>query len=199
MGQFGPTFANGRGIRRFYDSGLYMLGVLTSSTVFVFAVDAAGSRFSEAAGTRGSVVAALVPVSLLMVVDAIRLWGGRTTSLGLDRQTPYAWRLKGPTGVLAWGLDTGLPVSTIRATSLPALGVILAATGYTGPLHGLLYGLGVAVGLFAGMLAIRPGERADRAMDDLVRRYRELGPARLVLAPSGLLTVWLAASLLAQT
>ena len=43
MGQFGPTFAANKGIRRFSDSGFYVLGVLVSSTVFVFAVDAAGA------------------------------------------------------------------------------------------------------------------------------------------------------------
>ena len=195
MGQFGPTFAHGRGIRRISDSGVYVLGVLLSSAVFMFVLDAAGTRLGEAAGARGSMVAALVLAVLLMVVDAIRLWGGRTTSFGLERQTPYGWRLKGPIGVLGWGLDTGLPVSTVRATSLPALGMILAATGHAGPFHGLCYGIGVTLGVLGGLPAIRSGERTDRAMDKLVKRYRTLGPARLVLAPSGLIAAVVAASL----
>ena len=195
MGQFGPTFAANKGIHRFSDSGVYVLGVLVSSTVFVFVVNAAGDRFAETAGPRGSIVAALAAVGLLMLIDAIRVWGGRSTSLGPARQTPYRWRAKGRVGVLGWGLDTGLPVSTVRTTPLPVLGVILAATGHAGPFHGLFYGAGVALGVLTALPALRSGERTDRAMDNLLRRYRSLGPARLVLASSGLTAAALAATL----
>ena len=195
MGQFGPTFTGARGVRRFSDSGVYALGVLSSSAVFVFVLDAAGTRFRGAAGVRGALVAALVLASLLMAVDAIRLWGGRLTSIGLHRQTAYGWRVKGPVGVLGWGLDTGLPVSTVRVTSLPVLGVILAATGHAGPFHGLFYGCGLVIGVFAGMVSVRPGVRTDRAMDDLLRSYRALRPALLLLGPSGITAAALAVSL----
>ena len=52
MGQFGPTFAANKGIRRFSDSGVYVLGVLVSSTVFVFASTprGAGSQRPPALG-----------------------------------------------------------------------------------------------------------------------------------------------------
>ena len=195
MGQFGPTLARNKGIRRFSDSGVYVLGALVSSTVFVFVVDAAGGRLAAAAGRQGSIVVALAAMGLLMLVDAIRLWGGRSTSFGPARQTPYHWRLKGRTGVVGWGLDTGLPVSTVRATSLPVLGVILAATGHAGPFHGLFYGLGVTLGLLTALPAVRSPERTDRAMDDLLRRYRSLGPTTFVLVPTGLTAAVLAAAL----
>lgn len=199
MGQFGPTVARNKGIRRFSDSGLYVLGVLASSTLFVFVVDAVGVRFAGLAGRRGSIVAALVAVGLLMLVDAIRLWAGRSTSLGPDRQTPYGWRMKGRVGVLGWGLDTGLPISTVRATPLPVLGVILAATGHAGPFHGLFYGFGITLGVLAGLPALRSQPRTDRAMDDLVRMYTSLGPAVFVVAPSGLGAAALAVALAAAS
>lgn len=195
MGQFGSTLNGARGVLRFSDSGIYALGVLSSSAMFIFVLDAVGTRFKVAAGVRGALVAALVLASLLIAVDAIRVWGGRVTSIGLHRQTPYGWRLKGPIGVFGWGLDTGLPISTVRVTSLPALGLILAATGHAGPFHGLFYGCGVAIGVFAGMVSMRPGVRTDRVLDDLLRSYRALRPALLVLGPSGITAAALAASL----
>lgn len=195
MGQFGATFTGARGVQRFSDSGVYMLGVLSSSAVFTFVLDAAGSRFRAAAGVWGALAAALALVSLLLVVDAIRLWGGRVTSIGLHRQTPYGWRSKGPIGVFGWGLDTGLPISTIRVSSLPALGVILVATGHARPLHGLFYGFGMLIGIFAGVVLVRRGVRTDRVLEDLLRKYRALRPTLLVLGPSGITAAALAAFL----
>ena len=116
-------------------------------------------------------------------------------SFGLSRQTPHRIRLRGWTGVLAWGLDTGLPVSTVRATSLPMIGVILTGTGHAGPLHGVFYGLGVTLGLLVSLLNLSSPERIDRSMDVLVRQYRSLNPAILVLAPSGLAAAVMAIAL----
>ncbi len=195
MGQFGPTFAAGRGIRRFSDSAAYVVGVLASSFLFLLAVDAAGGWFGALAGSRGAVVTALALAGMLALIDALRVWGGRSMSFGPGRQTPYAWRAKGLAGVVAWGLDTGLPVSTVRATPLPLLGVILAATGHAGPFHGLFYGLGVTLGLLAGLPAARSSPRIDRVMDNLTGQYRTLGPVVLLLAPSGLTVAALGASL----
>ena len=186
---------NRRGIRRFSESGVYVLGVLISSAISVLAVNTVGDWYEEAAGPRASLVAALILASFLMLVDLVRWWAGRSTSLGPERQTPYRWRLKGPMGVLGWGLDTGLPVSTVRATSLPVLGVILVATGHGSPLHGLFYGFGVALGVVAGLPTLRRYERTDHAMAETLRRYRALGPATLMLVPSGLTVAAVGAAL----
>ena len=185
MGQFGPTVSRNRGFWRFADSGLYVVGVLASSTVSVFVLDAVvGTRTREALGDERSLLVAAVLGGALLLVDALRVWAGRATSLGPSRQTPYAWRTKGAVGVLGWGLDTGLPVSTIRATPLPMLGVMLVATGHGGPLHGLVYGLGVTVGLATGLVAGRAEPDVRKVMDRIQSGHRLLGPARLVLAPS---------------
>ena len=196
MGQFGPTYANSRGIRRFSDSGWYVLGALLSSTLFVAALAAAGAWFQEVAGRSGGIVAALGLCGLLMLVDAVRLWAGRSTSLGPARQTPYGWRLRGRMGAFGWGLDTGLPVSTVRATSLPALGVILAVTGHGAWFHGLFYGLGLSLGVLAGLAQVRPGERIDFAMARIQRWHRAVSPPVLVLVPSGVTVAALATALL---
>ena len=101
--------------------------------------------------------------------------------------------------MLGWGLDTGLPISTVRATSLPALGVILAATGHATVLHGLFYGLGVTLGVFAGLPLLHSRGRIDWAMDALIKRYRAVGAAIWVLVPSGLVAAVLATVLMVST
>lgn len=78
---------------------------------------------------------------------------------------------------------------------LPLIGVILASTGHAGPFHGLFYGGGIVIGLLAGMVSVRPGVRTDRALDDLLRSYRALRPALLVLGPSAITAAVLVASL----
>lgn len=168
---------------------------MLSSLLFILVLNAAGKSYMGLSGDFGALVTALVTSGFLLVVDGLRLWGGRSTSFGVKRQTPHAWRLKGPIGILGWGLDTGLPVSTVRATSLPGLGVILVATGHAGPFHGLFYGAGIVLGIVAGLVAMGSDERSDRAMDRLIARYRAIGPARMILVPTGLITAVLAISL----
>lgn len=196
MGQFGPTYANNRGFRRFSDSGLYAIGALISSTLFLLMVDMAGKYFQRAAGERPSIAAAVGLAGLLMLIDGVRLWGGRSTSLGPRRQTPYDWRLKGGIGVFGWGFDTGLGVSTVRATSLPTLGVILTATGHSTWFGGLFYGFGLAVGVWAGLLRAPAFASIAAAMTELQNRRRLVGPVRMVVVPSALTTAALAAVLL---
>lgn len=186
MGQFGPTVAGNKGIRRFADSGIYLLGVLVSSTIFGVLLDTlVGSYSRSTLGARGALGATLALVCALLTLDTLRLWGSRSTSFGLNRQTPYGWRLRGAIGILGWGLDTGLPVSTIRVTPLPLLGVVLVAAGYGGPLHGLAYGLGIALGLGARLIPGRIPARIAESMDDLARQHHNLRPVRLILVPSG--------------
>ena len=156
----------------------------------------AGTWFQEVAGRRISIIVALGLAGLLLFVDMVRLWGGRSTSFGPGRQTPYDWRLKGRVGVLGWGLDTGLPVSTVRATSLPALGVILVAAGHGAWFDGLFYGVGLTLGVLVGMPRVLSRERIDSVMAELEHIRRAIGPVLLVLVPSGLTASLLAVALL---
>jgi len=161
-----------------------------SSGLAVLVLDATAGRFSRMhlPGTR-SLTAAAALFGALLAVDAVRVWAGASTSLGLARQTPYEWRLKGLAGVLGWGLDTGLQLSTVRATSLPVVGLVLVAAGHGGPAHGLAYGLGIVAGLLAGLVSGLGDADVRRTMDRLGRQRHRLGPARLVLLPSGLALV----------
>ncbi|MDE0231840.1 MAG: hypothetical protein OXI56_05855 [bacterium] len=165
-----------------------------SSTLFLLGVSAAGVWFKEMAGRRTSVAVALALAGLLLLLDGMRLWGGRSTSFGPKRQTPYDWRLRGRVGVVAWGVDTGLPVSTVRATPLPVLGVILAATGHSLWFYGLFYGFGLTLGVLAGLPWARSFVRIDWAMAELQRRHRRINPVLLVV-PSGLTVVALVSAL----
>ena len=187
MGQFGPLFTGRPSRGRFVVVGTYAVGALASSLLFGLVVHTAvGVPVRSALGDRGSLLLAAALAGGLLAVDGLRVWGGRITSLGLKRQTPHEWRLRGLAGVLGWGLDTGLPLSTVRATPLPVLGVILVAAGHAGPFHGLLYGIGLAAGLLAGVPASRASTGIAATMDGLVRRRGALGASRLVLAPSAL-------------
>ncbi|MDE0168913.1 MAG: hypothetical protein OXS29_05275 [bacterium] len=74
MGQFGPAFTDARGFGGSRTAVCTRLGFCRGRrTVFVFVLDAVGTRFRGAAGVRGALIAALVLASLLMAVDAIRL------------------------------------------------------------------------------------------------------------------------------
>ena len=59
----------------------------------------------------------------------------------------------------------------------------------------VLIGFGVTLGLLTALPAVRSTQRTDRAMDDLLRQYRSLGPTTFVLAPTGLTAAVLAAAL----
>lgn len=193
MGQFGPSIAGNQGIRRFADSGVYLAGALASSFAFGLLADALGSGVRAMVGCQAALLTALGMASGLLTLDALRVWAGRSWSFGPTRQTPYGWRLNGWPGVLAWGIDTGLPVTTLRATPLPFLGVILVVTGHASPLHGLCYGVGLTLGVTTALAAARSQTRIDRAMDRLSGRCRQWGPARLVMAPSVVVVAILAA------
>ena len=197
MGQLGPVFTQHRDgfFRRIAPVGLYGGGVMVSSGFFLFGVDLLVGGYSRRVfDDRLSLLVAAAAAGALLVVDAVRMWGGRHTSWGPTRQTPYRWRMRGAVGTFGWGIDTGLPISTVRATSLPLLGVILVGAGFGSPFHGLAYGLGLTLGVFAALPRQQHGEDIRTEMDQLLRRYRNLGLNRLVLAPSGLTAAVLLAS-----
>ena len=183
VGQFGPTFMRNTGVRRLRDSGLYLLGVMIASTTSVgVAYLLVGTRVQHFSPvTRISVV--VIVLSVLLLLDSFRLWGGRTVSLGLNRQTPYRWRLRGAIGVVGWGLDTGVPFTTVRATPLPFLGLVLVSAGFGSVLHGAAYGLGIAAGLLSTVVRGKNDGSFDPAYTGLRHRRDKIGVTRLVLMP----------------
>ena len=159
---------------------------------------AVGKRLQAWTGPAGAATVALVAVAALLSADTLRLWSGRSTSLGPARQTPYEWRAKGWLGVWGWGLDTGLPFTTVRATPLPMLGLILAATGHAAAFHGLFYGAGLLLGVGRGMSLVRARRRTDKAIDELTERFMKLRPGPLLLTPSALTVAALAGTVIAH-
>ncbi len=91
---------------------------------------------------------------LLAALDVWRILTGRFGSTGLIRQTPRRVVSSSVPGVVVWGLDTGLPVTTVRASALPFLGIAGVAVGFGEPWFGLLYAGGFLGAV--GWLAIRP-------------------------------------------
>lgn len=88
---------------------------------------------------------------LLAVSDFWRILTGRFGSTGLLRQTPRKAPVSSTLGVAIWGLDTGLPVTTVRTSALPFLGIAAVVAGFGEPWFGLLYAGGFlgAVGWLA--------------------------------------------------
>lgn len=158
MGQFRPSQQLRRGPRVAPDLALFSAG---------FAVSAAGSflvfDLVAAAALRGVPLAwrsaaALLGVGVLVGLEWRRL-RGRTCSLGLRRQTPRHLG-RAPAGVLLWGLDTGVPLTTVRATMLPLAGVLLCALGLGGRWVGLAYALGFLLPLWLLCFVPRPAGAA---------------------------------------
>lgn len=85
-----------------------------------------------------AVVVAIAALTLL-AADLARAVRGRPNSLGPSRQTPYRWGRNYRFGTALWGLDTGIPVTTVRASALPLFSVAGASLGFGGLLTGALY------------------------------------------------------------
>ncbi len=82
-------------------------------------------------------------VLLLGTLDIWRILTGRYASTGLARQTPRRRPGRRPTmGILVWGLDTGVPLTTVRASSLPFIGIAGVALGFGTWWVGLAYSAG---------------------------------------------------------
>lgn len=97
----------------------------------------------------------LVVAGLLVVADVIRVASGRYGSFGLVRQTRPRKAADSALGVAAWGLDTGLPWSTVRASSLPLVAFTAALLGFGTWWQGVLYCIGSVGALW--VLCMRRG------------------------------------------
>ena len=171
--------------------GTYLAGVAVSSTLAFAIVDATVGDISrstwpvvERLWAAGAILAAL------LVVDAVRVWSGKRSSFGCSRQTPYDWKRHGLKGILGWGLDTGLPFTTVRATPLPLFGLLMVALGFGSAFLGLAYAGGIAAGLAGSIVPFTARETTtfpnSSAFQLIDQRRIALGPQRLVLAPYAL-------------
>lgn len=134
-------------MHRVLGPSVYLLGVLVGSTVSVFLLDLTAGAVARRLDSSTRMVWLLVVLIALLLIEVARIWLGLDRSVGLNRQTPYQWRLRGLPGILGWGLDTGIPVTTVRATPMPLMAVLLVAFGFGVPYAGLFYAAGIATGL----------------------------------------------------
>jgi hypothetical protein len=148
VGQFGPSWEVASPRRRLpADLILFSTGFLTASVASFWLLAAVGElvRSSLTANTR--TMLATGTLTLLASVEVLRLRRGSPCSLGLSRQTPRHWGLRSPFGVLGWGLDTGVPFTTVRATALPLVVCSLSLLGYATGWLGVMYGIGFLASL----------------------------------------------------
>lgn len=140
MGQFRPISRNGsrrRGLP--LDLLVFSLGFFaTSIPSFALLYGIIGRHLSEAKWSRTAGVSVIL---LLVLVEVVREAHRPTCALGPRRQTPQWWG-RSALGVFLWGCDAGFPMTTIRATTLPTLGLTLVALGWAGPLVGTAYAIG---------------------------------------------------------
>lgn len=137
-----------------------------------------------AAGTLGSWLPVTTPARLgiiltgalvLGVAEIRRLSRGDPHSIGPRRQTP---KEIGNTafGVFLWGVDTGTVVTTVRATILPLLTLLLVASGFgIGWLTGVAYGCGFTLAI---AFAISERGRRLRRSWNRSRHYRAIPAMR---------------------
>lgn len=155
----------------------YIGGVAASSLVFVLVLDSTLGSLARRETIDARVALSIVVVALLLIADLGRVWLGRTTSFGPNRQTPYRLQHRGHAGIALWGLDTGVPITTVRSTAWPMIGVALLLGGFGRWWYGLLYCAGVSLGLLS---AIRNPANDDGRI--VIRRLLTRG-ARLRTGP----------------
>lgn len=135
-------------MHRVLGPSVYLLGVLVGSTVSVFVLNSTAGVLARRLDLSTRMVWLLVVLNALLVVEVAQIWLAIDRSVGLNRQTPYRWRFRGLPGILGWGMDTGIPVTTVRATPMPLMAVLLVAFGFGAPYAGLFYAAGIAAGLW---------------------------------------------------
>ncbi|MEY4371833.1 MAG: hypothetical protein RL219_602 [Actinomycetota bacterium] len=158
---------------------LYSVAAMFSATLAVAALHHMSLFMFDGSGSSRE-YAAIVLLALLLILDALRVWAGQTTSTGLNRQTPKAWGQTSALGVVGWGLDTGIPISTIRATPLPAIGMALTLCSLGSALGGLAYGIGLVAGVTWGSLR----ETGTVVMRKRLAAAARLGRVAWMLAPT---------------
>lgn len=131
----------------------------------------------------------------LAAVDVLRMLRGAYGSVGLLRQTPKRWGESSAQGVVLWGLDTGLVLTTVRASCLPFMGVAGVATGFGGFWWGVFY----AAGYLAALIWTCARPRAWRATETPIARLLSMHTMRDRARLLGVLYATAAAALIFGT
>jgi hypothetical protein len=179
------------------DLALFSAGFLVSSVAGFALAAGLGAALSAALAPRARSAILLGTVLVLLAVDLARLRRGHHCSLGLRRQTPRVLGFQ-PIGPLVWGLDTGLPLTTFRATPLPFIGLACVVLGFGHPWIGLAYAAGFLGSLVAscawpeasGPVApepLPPGQRGSLRIVGALRSWAQPAWTASLIVGSGLL------------
>lgn len=141
MGQFGPSLRSLGLIDGSHRIRLFAVGLLVTSTLAFSAVYFLGAATE-------SLIPAIhylpIPIALLLSLtlsELASLLAGRDISIGLRRQTPRQWG-HSRVGLVFWGLDTGLPWSTVRSSILTWVALLLCFYQLAPWFSGALYSAG---------------------------------------------------------
>ncbi len=161
---------------------MFGFGFFISSTLSFVLLAWIGERMLEQADAQLSAVLFGVVCTLVIVVDLRNSRRGIYRSLGPTRQTP---QLLGrmPAGPLLWGLDTGVPLTTVRSTVLPVVAIAAMLFGYGAWWFGALYAMGFVAALcLVCELRVSTWDRSEplgamRTMSQQLPRLRSVGVA----------------------
>ena len=114
---------------------------MTSSTLTFMALGTIGDLSVAHIPAEWRGVLLFSTMGSLVIADYRRLRKRDYCSVGPRRQTPrnLGWSRA---GVVMWGLDTGIPFTTVRTTLLPVLAVLMTAYGFGARWIGLAYSAG---------------------------------------------------------
>jgi hypothetical protein len=142
---------------------------------------------------------AAVALVALAAVDLRSLRRSVYCPLGRRRQTPKGFaRNHSPTvTAVAWGLDTGLAVTTIRVAAVTWGAIVVVALGFAPWWAGLCYGAAFAIPMVTLLLTHRVGRATSSAIPrdpglEAMLRHRAVvqrGSAALLVATATLLVV----------
>lgn len=149
MGQFRPSQQLRTGALPAPDLSIFTLGFAMAAVAAFSIAGWIGSSLHSIAGTeRSQLWLALLGIGFLAFNEWFRLRRGDYCSFGPRRQTPQELG-RSPLGVFLWGADTGVPITTVRATPLPLVGLLLILLGFgEGWLAGVAYSGGFLVSLW---------------------------------------------------
>lgn len=167
MGQFRPSQQAKGGLLPAPDLLVFGTAVLVSSTTTMFLVSAAGALVAAAPELWRFGVGCLGAWALVGT-DVIAIGRGRPCAIGPSRQTPQRLGRRSVYGVFLWGLDVGVPFTTVRATGLPFLAMGLLAIGVGPRWASPIYGASFAAILW--LLCLLPSPVAGGSADAMVGR-----------------------------
>ncbi len=176
-------------------------GAFTASSLIVFAIaHAIGQQVTRTVPAEVRVVGVLVALLVSMTVDGYTIRRKTWCPGTPGRQTPKMiyYRQGARRAALAWGLDTGLVVTTYRVSSLSWALLLLGLMGVTPWWLGLAYSAGFVVPLWIGCSTCGILAGDNTAVAQLLTGRQSIGRL-LCISASALSFIVIIPSILPQT